>query len=431
MSHEYSLLDEFKLRGYWWLPGEPGNRIPGILDYNPEESIRLELMGAFQGFIKQDSVEIIWPLPPVRRPLILGTTDQGEECTLLGVVEAPGVSGKIDEPQVWSQLLVSNLFVGEHFSDEQALTFQSMYLGLTHLEEWLGIDPLGAGFNFLPLPLEATDPLDLRLPYRSRKLFETDAPSLDAVISLWSSVQWEGKATRSLSLFHRACFAVDPAVPRDYAWYLQVLHLCRQLLAFLTGVPVYPSTLRARRNERDIRIYRSPLCQGGKRESSLFTRLPFSFIQSQAAAVVKTWLENAKRFQPVYDFAVSSQYDNRMNLQAGFLGLAQALEIFDRRQRGGEYKFKQRLQNLFDGLSGQTRDQIGGKPEDFIRTVVDTRNYLVHYDERPERKVLHGAKEYFEANGKLRALLFVLLCKMLGISEEVALTGAFTSGGVL
>jgi hypothetical protein len=363
--------------------------------------------------------------------LILGTIDQGEECTLLGVVEAPGVSGKLDEPQVWSHVHVSNLFVGEHFSDDRALTFQSMHVGFTHLEEWLGIDPLGAGFSFLPLPLEPTDPLELRLPYRSRKLFETDVASLEAAISLWSSVQWEGKATRSLSLFHRAYFVVDPAVPRDYAWYLKVLQLCRQLLAFLAGVPVYPSTLSTRRDERDIKIYRSPMCQGGKRERSLATRLPFSLIQSQAATVVKAWLENAERFQPVYDFAVSRQYDDRMNLQAEFLGLAQALEIFDRRQRGGKYEFKQRLQNLFDGLSTQARDHIGGKPEDFVRTVEDTRNYLVHHDERPERKVLRGAKEYFEANRKLRALLFVLLCKMLGISEEVALTGAFTSGGLL
>jgi len=131
------------------------------------------------------------------------------------------------------------------------------------------------------------------------------------------------------------------------------------------------------------------------------------------------------------DHAVSSHYDSRMNLQAEFLGLAQALEIFDRRQRGGKYEFKHRLENLFDGLSEQTRDRIGGKPEDFVRTVEDTRNYLVHYDERPERKVLHGAKEYFEANRKLRALLFVLLCKMLGISEDVALIGAFAPGGVL
>jgi hypothetical protein len=431
MSDKYSLLDEFKLRGYWWLPGEPGNRIPGILHYNPEDSIRLELMGAFQGLIKEDSVEIIWPLPPVRRPLILGTSDEGEECTLFGTVESPMPSGNAENVQVWSNVHVSNLFVGEHFPDERALTFQSMYVGFTHLEEWLGVGPLGAGFNFLPLPPEPTDPLEFRLPYRSRKLFDTDVPSLNAVISLWSSVQWESQATRSLTLLHRAYFEIDGGGPRDYAWYLGVFHLCRQLLAFLAGVPVYPSTLSTWRDERHIKIYRSPMCQGGKRGRSPATRLPFSFIQSQAATVVRTWLENAERFQPVYDFAVSTYYDERMNLHAEFLGLAQALEIFDRRQRGGKYEFKQRLQNLFEGLSQQARDQIGGKPEDFIRTVEDTRNYLVHYDERPERKVLHGAKEYFGANRKLRALLFVLLCKMLGISEEVALKGAFTSGDVL
>jgi hypothetical protein len=159
--------------------------------------------------------------------------------------------------------------------------------------------------------------------------------------------------------------------------------------------------------------------------------LPFPLIQAQAAAVVNTWLENAERFRPVYDFAVSSYYDERMNLQAQFLGLAQALEIYDRRQRRGKCEFKQRLQNLFGGLSEQTRDQIGGIHEDFIRTVEDTRNYLVHHDERPERKVLHGAKPYFDANNKLRALLFVPLCKMLGIGEQDALMGALTSSDLL
>ena len=432
MLNAHSLLDEFKLRGYWWLPGEPGNRIPGILHYNPEDSIRLELMGAFQGLITEGSVQIIWPLHPVRRPLILGTTDQGEDCTLFGVVESPKPSGNVENVQVWSNVHVSNLFVGGHFPDERALSFQSMYVGFTHLEEWLGVDPLGAGFNFLPLPLEPTDPVELRLPYRSRKLFETDVPSLNAVISLWSSVEWESEATRSLSLLHRAYFEVDAGGPRDYAWYLEVFQLCRQLLAFLMGVPVYPSTVRTRRNERDINIYRSPMWQ--RRDSERFppTRLPFPLIQAQAAAVVKTWLENAETFRPVYDFAVSSYYDQRMNLQAQFLGLAQALEIFDRRQRRGRYEFKQRLQNLFDGLSEQTKDQIAGIGEHFIRTVEDTRNYLVHHDEPPESKVLRGAKPYFDANKKLRALLFVLLCKMLGIGEQDALMGTkLTSSDLL
>jgi hypothetical protein len=51
----------------------------------------------------------------------------------------------------------------------------------------------------------------------------------------------------------------------------------------------------------------------------------------------------------------------------------------------------------------------------------------MHQNEHPESKVLRGAEPYFDANKKLRALLFVLLCKMLGIGERDALVGALTS----
>jgi hypothetical protein len=430
MSDEHSLLDEFKLRGYWWLPGDPGNKIPGILHYNPEDSIRLELMGAFQGLTTEDSVQIIWPLPRVRRPLILGTSDRGEDCTLFGGVEAPAASGRAEDVQVWSTVHVSNLFLGAHFPDERALSFQSMYVGFTHLEEWLGIDPLAAGLNFLPSLPEPTDPLELRLPYRSRKLFETDVPSLNAVISLWSSVEWKSEATRSLSLLHRAYFEVDAGGPPDYACYLDVFHLCGQLLAFLMGIPVYPSRLRARWGEREIKVYRSRMSQGCKGERLPATGLPFALIRPRVATIVRTWLENAERFRPVYDLAVSSYYGERMSLQAQFLGLAQALEVFDQRQGGNGHLYA-RLRNLSEGLSQQTKDRIGGIGEDFFRTVYDTRNYWVHHNEHPEWKVLHGARPYFDANKKLRALLFVLLCKMLGIREQDALMGALTSSGLL
>jgi hypothetical protein len=430
MSDEYSLLDQFELRGYWWLPGEPGNRIPGILHYNPEESIRLELMGAFQGLATEDSVQIIWPLPAVRRPLILGTTDQGDDCTLFGVVESPIPSGNAENVQVWSNVDVSNLFLGQHLPDERAISFQSMYAGFTHLEEWLGVDPLAAGLNFVPRLPEPTDPLELRFPYRSRKLFETHVSSLNAVISLWSSVEWEVEPTRSLSLLHRAHFEVDAGEPRDYACYLDVFHLCRQLLAFLMGVPVYPSRLRTRWGEREIRVYRSRVCQGHKGGRFPPTGLPFPLIRSRAAAVVRTWLENAEKFRPVYDLAVSSYYGEGMSLQAQFLGLAQALEIFARLQ-GLRGHLPEQLRKLFAKLSKHTNDQIGGIRKDFIQIVAHTRDYLVHRDRHLESKVLHGAGLYFDANKKLRALLFVLLCKMLGIGEQDALMGALTSSGLL
>jgi hypothetical protein len=196
------------------------------------------------------------------------------------------------------------------------------------------------------------------------------------------------------------------------------------------GIPVYPSRLRARWGEREIKVYRSRMSQGCKGERLPATGLPFALIRPRVATIVRTWLENAERFRPVYDLAVSSYYGEKMSLQAQFLGLAQALEVFDQRQGGNGHLYG-RLRNLSEGLSQQTKDRIGGIGEDFFRTVYDTRNYWVHHNEHPEWKVLHGARPYFDANKKLRALLFVLLCKMLGIREQDALMGALTSSGLL
>jgi hypothetical protein len=421
MSDEHSLLDEFKLRGRWWLPEQPQTVVPGILYYRPEESIRLDLMGSLEEFIGSDPGTSTFPLPPVRRPFILGTTDRGEGCTLSGVLESRRVSGTLEELQVYSDVLVDNLFLGAHFPNEEALAFRSVYVSFTHVEDWLGIDPLG-----VPPPAQPTAPLDLRVPYHLRKLFETDVPSLKAVISLYSSVTCQSEPGRSLSLFHRPYFEIDAGMPRAFAWYLEPLLLCRQFLAFLVGAPVYPSMLRAQPVKGEIKVYRPPWCQRNVRERVHTARLPFGLIQSQAGNVLRCWFKNAERLRPVYEFAVAGYYRDRMNLQAEFLGLAQALEIVHRRQHGREYKFRQRLQGLFDGLSEGTRSRIESNVKDFVQRVEDSRNYLVHYGEKG--RAFNETKAYFEANNKLRALLFVLLCKELGIPEELAGPFAFGPG---
>ena len=94
------------------------------------------------------------------------------------------------------------------------------------------------------------------------KLFETDVPSLKAVISLYSSVTCQSEPGRSLSLLHDAYLEIDARMPRAFAWYLEPLLLCRQFLAFLVGAPVYPSMLRVQAGEGDIKVYRPPRCQG-------------------------------------------------------------------------------------------------------------------------------------------------------------------------
>ena len=78
---EYSLQDEFKYRGVWWLPENPKNQLTGELTYDRDEGISLELVGSFR------PLETIGGNEAFQVEVILGITTDGKRCTLLQNVE--------------------------------------------------------------------------------------------------------------------------------------------------------------------------------------------------------------------------------------------------------------------------------------------------------------------------------------------------------
>lgn len=43
----YSMLDDFELKGLWWLPQNPDEKLSGNLVFKGDESITLEVVGSF------------------------------------------------------------------------------------------------------------------------------------------------------------------------------------------------------------------------------------------------------------------------------------------------------------------------------------------------------------------------------------------------
>ena len=85
-----------------------------------------------------------------------------------------------------------------------------------------------------------------------------------------------------------------------------------------------------------------------------------------------------------------------------------------------EYSFAQRLRALLDELTECLRKDIASDSLDtFVRVVVDTRNHLVHFGKR-SKYILEGFDAFSDMNRRLRALLLVLLCGLIGIREDAA-----------
>ena len=77
-----NLSDRFEVKGYWWTPGKPQRKVPGVLTYNAG-LIELELFGSIrdQKSVETGSVTSVFMLP-----LVLGL-GEGDYITLYRVFE--------------------------------------------------------------------------------------------------------------------------------------------------------------------------------------------------------------------------------------------------------------------------------------------------------------------------------------------------------
>lgn len=75
------LSDQHIFKGYWWLPEKEEDKVAGILTYNPEEKILLELIGGFSG--TEGKILGLFECDPQKEPLIYGIDSEAEAITLI------------------------------------------------------------------------------------------------------------------------------------------------------------------------------------------------------------------------------------------------------------------------------------------------------------------------------------------------------------
>ncbi len=70
-----SRVDEFEFTGFWWLPTNPENKVPGTLRYRVGDRMTLELFGSLQGDLDGSEDDS-------NNDIILGLAEGTRICTL-------------------------------------------------------------------------------------------------------------------------------------------------------------------------------------------------------------------------------------------------------------------------------------------------------------------------------------------------------------
>jgi len=326
-----SLLDRFTLDGEWWLPETPEHRVRGTLEFNCSDRITLKLSG---------SLYLGSPTVTVRSfsfPIILGITLDGSPCTLVNALETRS-SFSFSTDMSTSELSIVRLLVGKHYSSAREINFHRLDIRLMYLNEWLGIAPIE-----LTRHDEGTT---IKLPYASKDVLEVPLPAEEGAIRIRSSLGW-GRSFAEVACHHSASMVVHPNKPRDYSWFAKHQRSCEILFTLLVGYPVYATEIAGLVEEDEtpgeshttvVRVYYALGQFPSKKDIHPSEILvPLGLIKESAQAIIGRWLLNQEALAPVHSLFSTVHYERRMYVEAEFLTLAQALEIFHRRQRGGNY----------------------------------------------------------------------------------------------
>ena len=122
------MLENIELKGYFFTPENQNDELPGVLKFNKDDGIELDLFGQFDSHKAYGSIE---------NKIILGFTSNGKKVTLLNCfansrrMSMPGFS-----TSTFSALF---LFIGRYYQTTEEMYFDRCSIEYTDFNYWLNI----------------------------------------------------------------------------------------------------------------------------------------------------------------------------------------------------------------------------------------------------------------------------------------------------
>src|SRR5699024_186469 len=313
-----------------------------------------------------------------------------------------------------------------------------------------------------------------------RKQINFDEPKLfnEYVESIGANIEETYYATLNMDIFEKVDWVYNGGVKitpnewKDFGWFMDILFKTRDLYTLFIGYPVY---------FRNVIFYGEEYSVGDsfqRKKYSFFiqqkemklkenfkwhdTMISYKDVQGNFGEILNAWLGKQKSLKTVLDLHLSDFYKD-VYLETKFLNAVQAIEIYHRKfldgkvfdetvyqeynrkiltyvqkemseefknkimgmlQHGNEYSLSKRIRELINkNLDAETKSYLFGNSNNrskFIQQIVDTRNFLTHYDQSGKKNVLVGIEIYYAVQ-RLKALTTVIIFKEICMEEGTIL----------
>ncbi len=440
------IKEELKNSGYFWLPGNEDKKIPGTLTILDGGKIELEVVGLFDESIKALSGD-----DDLRR--IIGYVEKDGLVTLENCFYRKKniTFGGISKSTVHVHKVIS----GVAYDKDEAITFNTVSFIVEGIDEWVGItgikisrsnDYKTATISYIP---QEEIVYNLQAGFKLHIFFGYTLPGF--------------ANTTEARITHRTYFKLSSDDAKEFSEFSKIIHRITYLLGFAVDSTVTISDISATSNEivREIsegetipvtmKLYYPSLPFSDNVPKIDTHRMLFRFadISENAEHVFNQWLSTYSIIRPSLGLYFSAVSGDHKYLDGKFLALAQGLETYHRRTSNetlkDEAEFRAMIASILWSCPKQNRRWLRGRlyhgneinlgqrikriiepyksylgnskqRNKFIRSVVNTRNYLTHYSEELEKDSVKGS-ELWSLCQKMEAVFQLHLLQQLGFEE--------------
>ena len=440
------LPEPIETYGYFWLAENPDNRLTGVLRISARGEASLETFGAF------DADHAIHPRQLMGKKFhILGVTDKKGPVTLVDcVITQQNVVVNVEQ-LVKSSLHVDRVFCGAHF-DTGEVCFSGMTFAVEGLDEWFS-------FHHFPFSHEMGPAGQMSVTYSPPEPITFQLPD-DLSIGFHM-----GDRTSS-SLFQETIttqmgISVESSRMRAFSDFMQVLQKIKNFLCLVfdrsvsfTSITGFRRELNAPPTAHDKAVIYGRFDPYDLQKEDISAGnflISFHEMADNIHEYLPRWLERYEEYEPTFNLYFAVTANRFMHLEGGFLFLVHGIESLHRRS-SSETKmpveeFNSRVDSIVqitpepwkswvrdrlrytNALSLRKRIEQMVAPFDnlfgsesackaFVNQVVDTRNYLTHYDEGIKERAVTDAGELRRLRSKLEALVQLHLLRLLEIDHD-------------
>ena len=455
------LSESIEKTGFFWLPEEPKNRLPGVLRISESGKITLKISYSLD--LSEDATKKFPPGFPLEgledRNLnrVVGIIDNDlitlDECFYKD--GNTSLTGGVSTSTIYA----NRAFIGVNYDEKEKISFSEIIFSVDGLDEWL----LVSGFQVEPSWKENGGLENVSIHFSPPEEISFNLP--DGVeLKFTFSWSWPSPNSTEVRINQKAYISLKSKELRPIEYFLDLVSKLHNFLCFaidktvsLDSVTCYSSEITQeiwgeKKDEIPIKVYYRSIPYSEIEPEVHWPDMLFSYrnIADKIEKILTKWLESYEIYEPAFNLYFASMFSGQKYLEWKFLSLAQGIETLHR--RSSQYtempdeEFIKLKRSILEGIPENKKDWLearlkyanelslrkrikqmikpfkdlfgnGRQRDSFIGKVVDTRNYLTHYDSRLETKAA-SRESLWELCMKLEALFQLHFLWLIGMDIE-------------